>query len=603
MIAGIPKNQASSKNPAFPPGRPEGPPRRTLELSPERERYEQDFQHQRVRFLEQLGGLTRRELRIQSLFRPGVDGRPVLDSSGFVFWRARFVLHAAAERKAHEIMPELYRSWLRRPLDCLADPNAWSPADSQIVAALLNYACWSGRPVWLDSIAALFDQAGATHSAADRSYELAALLAASNEATARADYYFRLVTQPGPYFSFAWSVLRNRSSSPASSTSASAADGESGTAPPEEGGDQVSVKRLLWAEAAITEDRETEAYLLRRMTKNPPVDEDELLDLYRSLALRGRLFRAARLLLRHQRHFGEKGSALRLLLQLYLNNGKYLYYLRALRRAEIWPGRSAYYEAVYCIHRLGLQNSEEQLMTRIMADKQELKLPPDEMRYRMRTALDVAQSGHPPVLGAGREEWGDLVENHYLLEGAARSRGALDGALIRERFRLFQASVHNLLENDGGEEPRRPERLSFYFRTLMWTFEQFREREELDELWPRLLPLAGENLALRLFFGIMLFEREEVDRARRFLDGQAGQHPALLHAKSELAMLADDFELAERAYRQLLRLFPDSATLKYNLGLILERAYRLDEALAIFREVLELDPRNQEVYEKVQLLS
>ncbi|MCR9144924.1 MAG: tetratricopeptide repeat protein [bacterium] len=611
MIAGIPKKPSISENhpdwyragsePENPPGQAPRP-NRVLHLAPEQGRYEQTYQHYRTLFLEQLGGLTHRELRMTHIFRPGVDGRPVQDSSGFVFWRGRFVLHTVAERRAHELLPELYRSFLRRPLELLSSPTYWTAADEHVIAALLHYACWSGRPVWIYSIAALlYDAGGHDREEFGGVFELAALQAAAESVSGpgapnpRCDFYLRLVARPSPYFAYCLELLRGRTVD----ANAADPDEENPGAPTEE---SVSVKRLLWAEAAATGDAATEQYLLRRMTKNPPVDEDDLLDLFRSLAMRGKLYRATRLLLRHNRMFGEKVYASRVVLRLYLNNGKYLHYLRRLRALEEWPGRRSYFEALYCIHRLGLEQREEELMTGMTAGKRELKLPPDEARYRMRNALDVARSGHPAVLGASREDWGDLVENHYLLSSAGKSRGRLDGPLIRERYRLFQECVQNLLEARD-EEPRNLERAGFYFRTLMWTFEQYRDRPELDQLWPIVRGLAGENLAVRLFFGVLHFERDETELARRYLEGLGGSHPALLHARGELAMLAGDFTEAERIYRLLLSAYPDSATLLYNLALILERASRLDEALQLFRQVLELEPRNQEAYDKIQLLT
>ena len=597
MIAGIPKKTTESKMPAEPAHLPR--PRRALHLAPEQGRYEQTYRHYRARFLEQLGGLTHARLRMQHIYRPGVDGRPVPDASGYVFWRARFVLHAAAEHRAHELMPELYRSFLRRPGEVLAMRSHWTATDEHVLAALLHYACWTGRPTWIYSIAALLHDHGG-HNRPDYGpvFELAALQAAGESISGpgapnpRCDFYARLVARPDPYFSYCLQLLRGRRA-PGESAARSKTDKTDET---------FSVKRLLWAEAAATADDTTEKYLLRRRTKNPPVDEDDLMDLYRSLAMRGKLHRAVRLLLRHNRLFGEKISAVRVVLQIYLNNGKYLHYLRRLRLSETWPGRRAFYEALYCIHRLGAQDREDTLMTQLMAGKQELKLPPDELRYRMRTALEVARSGHPAVLGASREEWGDLVENHYLLEAAARARGKLDGALIRERFRLYQACVSDLMEGTT-EQPRNLQRTAFYFRTLLWTFEQYRDRSELEPVWPILRPLAGENLAVRSFFGVMHFERDQLELARRHIADQAGFQPALMHARSELALADQDFAGAERIYRRLLVFFPDSATLLFNLGLILERAYRIDEAVVVFRRVLELEPRHQAAYDRIQLLT
>jgi tetratricopeptide (TPR) repeat protein len=606
MIAGIRKNEKFRSTRTGPGPAP------VLRLAPEQTRYERDYQYHRTRFLEQLGGLTHGQIKLERIFRPGVDGRPVLDSFAFVFWRARFVLHVPAERRAHELMPELYRSFLRRPLRLLRERGATGVADVPVLAALAHYACWTGRSVWIYNLAALLHEAQLYKNPQVSSFfELASLLAAAesplgpSQPNARSDSYARLASRSDPYFAYCFQVLRGRvPSGPGALRSASAHAGAAVDSALSGGSDEtaISVKPLLWAEAAVRGDLETERYLMRRLTRNPPVDEDDLLDLSRLLAMRGRPARAIRLLLRHNRLCGEKPAVLRVILRAYLINGKYLHYLRRLGQAKSWPGRRTYFEALYCIHRLGVQDREEHLLTRLLAGKKDLQLPADEERNRMRQALTVARSGHPPVMGSERHEWGDLVENHYLLEAAARTRGQPDGTLIRERFRLYRQCVETML----GEGPRETERMHLYFRALLWTFEQYRDqsaRPEMEALWPRLRGLAGENLAIRLFFGTMHFERDEAELARRYVESLAGFHPVLLHTRGELALLAGDFERAERIYRRLLDRFPDCATLLYNLGLILERANRVDEARAVFRRVLDVDPRNPEAYDKLQLLS
>lgn len=359
-----------------------------------------------------------------------------------------------------------------------------------------------------------------------------------------------------------------------------------------------SVKRLLWLEAAHSGDAETENYVIRRMTKNPPVDEDDLLDLYANLQMRGKLFRANRLLLRHAKFMGEKAYLSRLVLNAYLINGKYVHYLRRLQEFSVWPGRSAYFETVYCIHRLGAHDREERLLQKAMADKQDLLLPPEEMRYRLRTALEVARNGHPPVLGPEREDWGDLVENHYLLEAAAKiSGGGHDPRLVQERFRIFKEIVTDL----RGDGPRDYERAAFYFKTLLRTFEQYADRLS-GAVRPQFEGLGGRCLAARTFFGLQLFEQHEFDAARRFLENTGGAHPALLHARSELMMRAERQGRAEAIYARLLRIFPDSPTLHFNLGLIYERASRFDDALRQYHRVLEIDPSFADAREKIGLL-
>ena len=104
MTVGIPKNHP------VPPkagGAPFERPRRRLNLSPDAGRYEQNYRRLRARFIEDLSPLVHGDLRIESIVRPGVDGRPLFDPSGTVFWRARFVLHETAAHRADSLLPEL----------------------------------------------------------------------------------------------------------------------------------------------------------------------------------------------------------------------------------------------------------------------------------------------------------------------------------------------------------------------------------------------------------------------------------------------------------------------------------------------------------------
>jgi predicted Zn-dependent protease len=56
---------------------------------------------------------------------------------------------------------------------------------------------------------------------------------------------------------------------------------------------------------------------------------------------------------------------------------------------------------------------------------------------------------------------------------------------------------------------------------------------------------------------------------------------------------ANQFEAAAREYSEVLRINPGHVTSRINLGVVLVRFNRLDEAISCFQDALKLEPTNQ----------
>ena len=536
------------------------------------------FRHSLRVFCDELEHLVQERAPIEALFRPGVIGLPVLNTHGSVFWRPDHILHAAAHARADRLMSELYHSFVRsRPYRAEVEEH-----EPHAILVLMMYAVWRGCDEWIYSMASLFLQTGWRNGAEQRVMEVATLLALVQGRTLIANLYYKAVEplQPGPYFEYCFHRLAGR------------ADRTSLDGPRAEG--DVSVKRLMLAEAAATRDRETERYLFRRMLKNPPVDENDLLDLYATLLCRGRLFRAARLILRHCRICGERPHLMHLVLRLYFENGKYLAYLRRLAALGELPARENWFEAVFAIYRLSQKQRLEELMEDVLANKPDALLPVHEKQFRFLHALEAADTGEhaPRYVDQGEE----LVLKHYLLRTFEQRDSG--GEELRERYGLFQELAIEVDDEDRVDV----DRLQVFFVSLRTLFRTHALHTESPRLYCYLESLCGRNLRMRLFLGLYAFDREWHDQAAELLDNLAGSDPGLQHARSELAAERGEFARAAHIYRNLIASRPPSALLLFNLGLIYERAREHRRAMETYQQVLELDPGMLEARDRITLL-
>ncbi|MCB1316088.1 MAG: tetratricopeptide repeat protein [Leptospiraceae bacterium] len=483
-------------------------------------------------------------------------------------------MNPEAHALLHELLPDLYRSFLRAQLPC------YDEIDLEVLAVLGNYALWTGRSEWLYSLAAGMVQSGVRSiNATGRALlELVCLVAALQGQTVLAEYYYRLVPGKSVYFDYcAHRVLRGH-----------APPVHSASEHPDTG--HPSVKRLLIFDAAITGDMETENYVYRRMSKNPPVDAHDLLDLYATFMCRGKLFRAQRLLLRHSRMYGERPELLDQVLQTYLINGKHLLYLRRLARMEHSAYRRNWFEFVYCIYSLGLGDRRDELLAEVFAESHKTPTPSYENQLNFLRALDAAGRSPRPPLYSGECEY--LVQGYYL------SRTDMSPELIQERYQYYRRQI----EMDTGDEQIDPQLLNFYFRLLFRNVRLYAGELSSPQLFACLEGLAGSNAFIRVYLGLYAYNREWRREADRYLYNRPGNLPDLLHARADLAVMRADYATALRIYSKLVRSYPESTTMRFNLAMVLEKAGRIRQALETYNRILELDPGMLEARDRINIL-
>ncbi len=107
------------------------------------------------------------------------------------------------------------------------------------------------------------------------------------------------------------------------------------------------------------------------------------------------------------------------------------------------------------------------------------------------------------------------------------------------------------------------------------------------------ITLDPSNDALHDSYAFLLVETRQANRAldeeRKVLDHNATDTSALLNTGYAYMKLGE-FDLAEKAYRQLIAVDPNSAAGHYDLGLSLKMRDQIENAQAEFREAIRLDP-------------
>jgi hypothetical protein len=544
-----------------------GGPARTVRLNPDWGRYERQHRQHLERFLSELEPWMHDRIELERIFRPGPDGQPVWFMEASIAWRPGALARRGLADRARLLLPECYVSFLRKPFrDPAGDPN-----EERLFRALALYAAASGRDLWIYSFAALFEQHGKSR---DDVFELAALCSADAGVALRADYYRRRICNPSPYFELCFQILSGRS--------ASNAEADPGAA---------TVKRLLWLDAAAEGDAPSEHYLIRRMTKNPPIEAADLADLAQQLICRGRLFRAARLALRHARAFGESDYAVRLALNLYLGNGKHLHWLRRFARSTIEVHPRDWFALHFCLARIQAGDRSASLAEQALQNKPRILAPPEEQRLRFQFALEAAAAGESPPAQSDSGDWIDLVQALYLsCAPAAPER-------LEEENELM-AQLVELQESQGGVDV---ERLDIRLHALFSSARRLRNLTAPAEFLRLAARRSGASFALRLFFARRLHRGGAAGVALELARGAGARSPAAQHFLSELFAAANEHSRAERLYLRLQQRFPQSALIAYNLGLVQERGGRQVAALQSYHRALELDPRLLEARDRIVL--
>src|SRR5260370_22222339 len=75
----------------------------------------------------------------------------------------------------------------------------------------------------------------------------------------------------------------------------------------------------------------------------------------------------------------------------------------------------------------------------------------------------------------------------------------------------------------------------------------------------------------------------------------AGQSSLQVFNGAVAALLSGDYAVAERGFVKVLEAMPDHIDSMQNLGVVYARTNRLDQAIALYRRALKLNPRNGSV--------
>lgn len=542
-------------------------PVQKLFLNPDRFKHDQQYRRYAGQFLKHIADFTHEELNMERVFRPGFRGPPVRDRFPYVFWKAEKVSDTRAHGLAASIIPGLYSNAMRKTN---YDPVEVEQ-DRLITVAIINFALWKGKDLWIYSLASHCDYAEIPFK---EIYMISALIAAANNKT-MADFYHRLAGSDDPYYNFCYRAL--------SSTLSQLNDSNVSSDRLSEG---FSVKRLLWLESAHDADNESEKYLIRKMTKNPPVDEDELMDLYSNLLNRGKLYRANRLLLRHCKFYGEKHGILNTVLRLYLLNGKYLLYLRRLAKMKIQPSNLNWFQAVFCIYRLELQKDKLRLLNEVFSNKPEQNLPDEIQSERFFLELDLGSEARFPTVRSTESPEFDLLLCNFLMNTTLNSR------LIQERNQIFENLVLEPLNN---HELADPERLQLFLRSVLWNFFQPGQEKVIEAMKPLMESLAGGNITARIFMGLANLIHGQYDFATLYLERAQNNHPVVNHARSIIYVSENDSDRAEKIYKNIVSQYPEELPILFHYGKILELNQKKEDARRIYQKILEENPDFQQV--------
>jgi uncharacterized protein YkwD/Flp pilus assembly protein TadD len=131
-----------------------------------------------------------------------------------------------------------------------------------------------------------------------------------------------------------------------------------------------------------------------------------------------------------------------------------------------------------------------------------------------------------------------------------------------------------------------------------WTLEGIHafsngDLEAAESHFRRALEIQPEYAFALYDLSRVLIRRQKSDEAAILLDGYLATYPNDVDAwqvRGSAALLSQNYETAETAYRTVLRERPREASAWYNLGLALEYQGRLPEAGAAYSQALHIDP-------------
>lgn len=445
----------------------------------------------------------RTEIHLSHAIRPGVDGYPAPAIHPLTYLSVDRLFDLEFRAGLEDSLAPVYTLLVQKAAPLRKELRG------RAIQALALFAFARLRSDWLYSIAMREIE---REDAENGVIALAAWFAAWEGRKAASQWFQRRLPRDDAYLELALKAIGVR--------------GPHSNAPTQSGEEAgQGVRRLLWLDAAASGDRSTEDYVIRRSTKNPPVDPEELFDLYVQLLSRGRIFRAARLLHRRNRSMGAVSASIAELAWLFLSDKRPAAALKMLKMAPP-EDRSRF---------AGLVAVASSLVAA------------DSSSHR-RLLASAGQGGALRSLERALEKGGNDAAAPWLvasLIGPAHSPdfAAQAAALIRGRGWDAQAAA----------------------LSLPWTI----EGQRLDGAATRACALlCGSSLFARALTAAQLADRAPDQAVALF---PRGGLPERQHLIAEAFAAAGLLTEAGRLYRPLLRRSPRSAVLLRNAAL-LERA-------------------------------
>lgn len=159
-------------------------------------------------------------------------------------------------------------------------------------------------------------------------------------------------------------------------------------------------------------------------------------------------------------------------------------------------------------------------------------------------------------------------------------------------------AVKKLIEENTGGHPQSLRCVQYYYLACVQTADWNAALSSLDKL-VELQP--AEKVRLACDYGRLYFELHRYEESRKMLQ-QAMHHGVdsepLHHTLLLLSIAQHDDETAENEYRKLIALKPRDLELQVELGELLWKRNKKEEALAIFDRVAQTFPQNAELQSK-----
>jgi len=124
----------------------------------------------------------------------------------------------------------------------------------------------------------------------------------------------------------------------------------------------------------------------------------------------------------------------------------------------------------------------------------------------------------------------------------------------------------------------------------------------LEQFYKIFLESNSDHIPALKNLGIVLIQKGKLDEAKKYLSRASRLAPNDIDIQSYLARVyfrLGEPEVAESIYRETVKLAPDNAFLRYDLGITLNSRNRTAEAITCLREAIRLDPAYAHAHEQL----